>query len=158
VNADGILGAFHRRGVEAILIGGMNFMLRHQPVLTFDVDLWVADSDENLARVADALRDIGARWGPDETSWSDVPQDFAWLRRQALFCLTSPLGAIDIFREVAGLEGQWAACRARCTELTTATGIPYASLSDRDMLACQLALPEAERKLDRVRFLQNLLK
>jgi hypothetical protein len=79
-----------------------------------------------------------------------------WLRRQSVFCLTSPHGAIDIFREVAGLEGQWDACRARCSELRTATGISYAGLSDRDMLACQMALPESERRLDRIRYLQQL--
>jgi len=156
VNVDGILEAFHRRQVQAILIGGMNFLLRHQPVLTFDVDLWVADSDENLRASAEALRDLDARWGRDDSSWGPIPDGFAWLRGQSVFCLTSRHGAIDIFREVAGLEGQWTDCRARCTDEQTATGIPYVSLSDRDMLACQMALPENERRIDRVRYLERL--
>jgi hypothetical protein len=158
VNVDGILEAFDRRQVRAILIGGMNFLLRHQPVLTFDVDLWVADSEENLGRVAEALRDIEARWGRTDTTWGQIPEGFAWLRGQSVFCLTSRLGAIDIFREVAGLEGQWAACHTRATNERTATGIPYVSLSDRDMLACQMALPEGERRADRVRYLERLLQ
>jgi hypothetical protein len=158
VNVDGILETFHRRNVDAILIGGMNFLLRHQPVLTFDVDLWVADSEENLAKTAEALRDLHAQWGRDDQSWGLLPPGFSWLRGQSVFCLTSPYGAIDIFREVAGLEGQWAACRERCSEQKTASGIFYASLSDRDMLACQMALPETERRLDRVRYLEQLLQ
>jgi hypothetical protein len=158
VNVDAILEAFHRRKVRAILIGGMNFLLRHQHVMTFDLDLWVADSDENLANVADALRDLGAQWGRDDTSWGPIPSGYAWLRRQTVFCLTSPYGAIDIFLEVAGLERQWAACRDRCDDRTTDSGIPYVSLSDRDMLACQMALPEGDRRLDRIRYLQQRLQ
>jgi hypothetical protein len=157
VNVDGILQSFHRRRVGAILIGGMNFMLRHQPVLTFDVDLWVRDDADNLGKVADALRDISAEWGRDENSWGPIPTGFNWLRAQPVFCLTSPYGPIDIFTEVAGLEGQWAVCRDRCDERTTASGVPYASLSDRDMLACQIALPESERRLDRIRYLEQQL-
>ncbi len=156
MNVDGILEAFRRRQVMAILIGGMNFLLRHQPVLTFDVDLWVKDTDENLIKTADALRDISAQWGRDENSWGPVPSGFNWLRSQSVFCLTSPYGAIDIFLEVRGLEGQWAVCRDRCFEAATAAGTYFASLSDRDMLACQMALPEGERKLDRVRYLKQV--
>jgi len=158
MNVDAILESFARNKIDAILIGGMNFLLRHQPVLTFDVDFWVKDSDENLSRVANALRDLRAEWGRDDKSWKPVPSGFAWLRTQTIFCLTSAHGAIDIFREVAGLEDQYDVCRARCTECRTSSGIPYASLSDQDMLACQMALPETERRIDRTVFLENLLK
>lgn len=156
MNVDTILEAFHRRKVNAILIGGMNFLLRHQPVLTFDVDLWVEDSDENLSLVAAALRDLRAEWGRDEASWKSVPDGFHWLRHQVLYCLTSPHGPIDIFREVAGLEGQFKVCRDRAHECSTPTGIHYASLCDEDMLACQFALPENERRLDRIAYLQKI--
>ncbi len=134
----------------------MNFLLRHQPVLTYDVDLWVADNDGNLVRTSEALRDLRANWGRDDPSWGPIPEGFAWLRGQTVFCLTSAHGAIDIFREVRGLEGQWDVCRARCTETKTASGVPFVSLSDRDMLACQMALPESERRGDRVKYLEQL--
>ena len=158
MNVDAILDSFARHKVDAILIGGMNFLLRHQPVLTFDVDFWVNDTDENLSKVTDALHDLRAEWGRDDKSWKPVPNGFGWLRAQTVFCLTSAQGAIDIFREVTGLEGQYADCRARCSPCQTSSGIPYLSLSNQDMLACQMALPERERRLDRVAFLENLVR
>ena len=35
MNPDAILQAFAHRAVDCILIGGMNFALRHQPVTTY---------------------------------------------------------------------------------------------------------------------------
>jgi len=158
MNVDAILRSFAHHQVNAILIGGMNFLLRHQPVVTFDVDLWVKDTDENLIKVSAALHELRAEWGRDEQSWKPVPDGFGWLRRQSMFCLTSAHGAIDIFREVEGLRDDYDVYRDRCNECYTASGIHYASLSDRDMLACQMALPEEGRRLDRVVYLENLLK
>ena len=41
MNVDRILETLNRQDVRYILIGRMNFLLRHTPVLTFDVDVWV---------------------------------------------------------------------------------------------------------------------
>ena len=43
-----ILQTFNAHRVDYLLIGGMNFLLFHEPVLTFDVDLWIDDVPENL--------------------------------------------------------------------------------------------------------------
>lgn len=126
-------------------------------MLTYDVDFWVRDSAENLDRLNIVLRELKAEWGPHESTWRPVPADSGWLRTQGVFCLTSAHGAIDIFREVIGLEGAYDTCRARSQERETSSGIRYASLSDIDMLACQMALPESERRHDRVAYLQNLI-
>lgn len=158
MNVDAILKSFADYAVDAILIGGMNYLLRHQPVLTYDVDFWVKDTDDNLARVAAALRDLGASWGKDDASWKPVPDGFTWLQSQSVFCLSSTQGAIDIFRDLAGLEGQYDECHARSTVCETATGFPYRSLADQDMLACQMALPVGLRRLDRIAYLENILK
>src|ERR1041385_4152548 len=157
MNADLILTTFDECAVDFILIGGMNFFLVHQPVFTFDVDLWIADDDENLSRVHKALCDFDAEgsFSPRGDGWrlvSDFP-DWHWLRRAALFCLNSPHGAIDVFRSVRGLEAGYAALKERCPLRATPTGVPFRSLSDDLMIACQLALPEAERKQDRLRAL-----
>jgi hypothetical protein len=158
MNADEILATFARQEVDAILIGGMNFLLRHQPVLTFDIDFWVRDTDENLVKANRALHDLEAEWGRSEATWGPVPVDPTWLRNQSVFCVTTKYGAVDIFRDVRGLDGSYEACRARAILAQTVSGISYLSLSDQDMLACQMALPENERRLDRVNFLQNYLK
>jgi hypothetical protein len=150
VDVDHILQTLASQKVDYILIGGMNFLLNHRPELTFDVDLWIEDSESNLARINSALRELGAEWGRTETQWRPVSTDSRWLKQQSVFCVTSPFGAVDIFREVRGLEGQYAECKGRALQRTTGTGVAYTSLSDRDMLACQLALPEAERKPGRV--------
>jgi hypothetical protein len=151
-----ILAAFVRHEVDFLLIGGMNFFLRHRPITTFDVDLWVNDEDTNLAKVTAALTELAAQWGASTETFAPVPSDPAWLKRQSIFCLTSQAGAIDIFRTVDGLES-YAACKARAVQ-TTRDGITFRGLSDADMLACQLALPEGERRLDRIAYLEKILK
>jgi hypothetical protein len=158
MNIDAILEAFNRQEVDAILIGGMNFMMRHQPVLTFDIDFWVKDTGENLAHVADALREVGAEWGSSEKTWGPLPAGYQWLLSQQIYCLTTQHGAVDIFRSVEGLADQYEACKARSTVQCSTGGQSYWSLSERDMLACQLALPEGSRRLDRVAYLQKYLE
>lgn len=157
MNVDRILETFSRHEVDCLLIGGMNFLLRHQPVLTFDVDLWVADTPENLRRTERALAELGAEWGPSDADWRPV-QDLpaGWLEWQTIFCLTSAQGPIDIFRAVRGLP-HWDEAAARAVSATTAAGVPYRGLSDQDMLACQLALDEKDRKPERVKALQTIL-
>jgi hypothetical protein len=158
MNADRIFQSLHEQRVDYLLIGGMNFLLRHAPELTFDVDIWVRDDPDNLAQLHRALRSIGAAWGPSEHSWAPLGEDYRWLQRQTLFCLTTNHGAVDVFREVRGLEGRYAACRAAAQHCQTATGVPFVSLSDEDMLQCQLALPESERKPRRVEILREAIR
>lgn len=148
MNVDRILETMNRLQVDYLLIGGVNFLLRHTPVLTYDMDVWIADSPDNLRRCERALAAMNAEWGESVETWATVGgRTPGWLARQAVFCLTSPLGAIDVFLSVKGLE-DWAACRDRAVRSQTAAGVEYLGLSDGDMLRCQLALPEGERKED----------
>ena len=50
MNVEHILRVMQRHQVAFILIGGMNFLLRHQPVVTFDVDFWIDDRADNRRR------------------------------------------------------------------------------------------------------------
>ncbi len=157
MNVDRILETFNRYQVACLLIGGMNFLLRHSPVVTFDVDLWIEDTPENLRRSEQALGELQAEWGRSRDDWGPVADKRpGWLRSQAVFCLTSPHGAIDIFCTVTGLDA-WATCRGRAEPGRTAAGVSFLGLSDRDMLRCQLALPEAARNQDRIRALKRAL-
>ena len=154
MNLDRMFQAMDQRGVEYLLIGGANFMLRHAPVLTLDADFWIRDTPGNRRRCEGALADLEASWGPDDADWRPVSDRApGWLDAQPLFCLTSPHGAIDVFRTVEGLDS-WDACRGRGIEGRTPGGAPYAALADADCLASQLALPEADRKQDRIRALR----
>jgi hypothetical protein len=157
MNVDAILGAFNSFNVEYMLIGGMNYLLRHLPELTFDVDLWIADNEENLRRANMALVSLGAEWGPTDASWNALDEDFSWLKRQGCFCLTTREGAVDIFREVKGLEGEFVDCKARAIQGRTGGGVEYWGLSDEDMLRTQLALPPGERNEKRITQLRKAL-
>jgi len=158
MNIDSILGTLNRRKVNYLLIGGVNFLLRHEPVLTFDTDIWVEDSPENRARLALALMDMGGEWGPTEKEWKPVSADPAWLEIQEIFCLTTRHGALDVFRSVKGLEGRFDECMRGAVQSKTATGVSYHGLSDRHMLVCQLALDEKDRKPERILALQAALE
>ncbi len=157
MNVDAILSALNTHDVDYVLIGGVNFLLNHAPVLTFDVDIWIQDEKQNREQLTAALMDLKAEWGPDDLHWKPVGPDVAWLMRQNVFCLTSNEGAIDIFREVKGLEGCYAECKARAGAKRTGSGIQYSSLSDEDMLRCQEALDLAQQHHDRVKYLREVI-
>lgn len=158
MNVDRILATMNDCQVDYLLIGGMNFLLRHEPILTFDVDLWIDDQEANRRRCERALRALDAQWGEADSDWGAVAErDPGWLDRQPVFCLTSPSGAIDVFRAVAGLT-DWATSRARASRDATAAGTTFWGLSDEDMLLCQLALEEPDRKPHRIATLQRVLR
>ncbi len=157
MNVDQILETMNTHRVGYLLIGGMNFLLRHAPVLTYDVDLWIDDTEENRDRCEQALAALQAEWGASEKDWGAVAdKPPGWLARQAVFCLTSPHGAIDIFRSLKGL-GSWRESRAAAQPGTTAAGAAYLGLSDEEMLKCQMALPESSRNPERIRTLREAL-
>lgn len=158
MNVDAVLIALNDRQVEYLLIGGMNFLLRHQPVMTFDIDVWIHDTSANRKRCEQALADLCAEWGPTEAEWravSTLAPD--WLARQSMFCLTTLHGALDVFRVVPGLSS-WPMCAATAVECRTGAGVICMGLCDADMLRCQEALAESDRKLDRIAFLRNRLQ
>ena len=158
MNVDLILRALNDHEVDYLLIGGMNFLIRHLPELTFDVDVWVRDDAENLARLNRALQQLGAEWGVTEAEWKPVSSDSRWLQSQGVFCLTTNQGALDVFRDVRGLEGRYLECKARAVPSQTAADVPFAGLSDEDMLACQQALPLTEQKPRRIQVLREAIR
>lgn len=157
MNVDHILRTLNESQVDYVLIGGMNFLIRHLPELTFDVDIWVQDTVENRTRLNRCLRLLGAEWGRTEAEWRPVSDDPRWLESQGVFCLTTTHGALDIFRDVRGLEGKYRECKARGVPTTTAAGVSFIGLSDPDMLACQEALPPHERKTRRMEVLRRAI-
>jgi hypothetical protein len=157
MNIDHILDTLNRHDVRSLLIGGVNYMLRHQPILTYDVDVWIEDEALNRRRCEEALSALDCAWGESEQTWRPVSNlSQKWLDRQSLFCLSSPHGAIDIFRALEGLN-DWQSCRDRAIRESTASGISYWGLCDEDMLQCQLALAVELQKQERVLALRKAL-
>ena len=157
MNIDRILQALADHDVDYLLIGGVNFMLRHEPELTYDIDIWVADKPSNLEKVVCFLKSIDAKWGITEDNWKPIADDTGWLTTQSVFCLTSPLGAVDIFREVKGLEGRFSDCKQTTAMASTSTGVPYWPLSDQHMIEAQEALPEHQQKPSRIESLKKAI-
>ena len=157
MNTDHILSTLNKHEVAYVLIGGMNFLLRHAPVLTYDVDVWIDDEPANRERCETALSELQAEWGPSDNDWVPVAaRKPGWLETQALYCLISPYGAIDVFRSVKGLES-WTTCRDRAQSERTPAGTAYLGLSDADMLRCQLVLDRGQQKPERIRVLSKAL-
>jgi hypothetical protein len=158
MNVDVILRTLNRHKVAYLLIGGVNFLMRHEPVLTYDIDIWIQDTDENIRRAEKTLVALKAEWGRSEDAWGPVAKlRSGWLKSQAVFCLTSPHGAIDIFRSVTGLR-DWKSALENAPHEKTATGITYRGISDQDMLRCQKALSKKERKIERIAVLTKVLR
>ncbi len=158
MNVDEMLRALNDEEADYLLIGGMNFLLRHAPELTFDVDVWVRDEPANLERVNRALVKLNAEWGATDKEWRPVSNDWQWLRKQACFCLTTACGALDVFRAVRGLEGRYDECRKAAVPSATSKGVSYLALSDEHMLECQEVLPEHERKPKRIEILRRAIE
>lgn len=158
MNIDLVLATLNRQRVDYLLIGGVNFLLRHGPHLTFDIDFWIDDRADNLARCERALIELKAEWGEADGDWCPVSERKpGWLHRQTVFCLNSPAASIDIFRSVRGLA-DWQASRQRAIVGRTGGGVEYVGLCDEDMLQCQMALDPSQRRLMRVAALRVALR
>jgi hypothetical protein len=157
VRIDEILRELNDHGCQYLLIGGMNFMLRHEPKLTFDVDVWIEDSQENRRRCEAALIALQAEWGPTDDTWGPVANlPTGWLDQQHVYATLTAFGALDIFRSVQGLD-DWQVCWARGFDGLTKENTPYRGLSDEDMLQCQLALAAHQQRKERMQTLRTAI-
>ncbi|MGZ8899805.1 MAG: hypothetical protein ACXW3Z_06895, partial [Limisphaerales bacterium] len=157
MNIDRILEELNSAAVDYLLIGGVNFLLRHQGPLTYDVDVWVRDTDANLTRMITSLKRLDAEWGRTDATWGPVAEEISWLKSQSVFCLLTSAGSLDIFRQVRGLEDRYEECRQRAVANQTSNGVKFFGLSDEDMLQTQLVLDAPEQKLDRISVLKRAL-
>jgi hypothetical protein len=158
IDVPAIINALNGTDVNYLVIGGMHFLFRHEPVLTYDLDVWIEDTPENRARCVAALIDLDASWGETDTTWGPVTSFTGdWLARQGVFSLLTRCGPLDLFRSVAGLPS-WPESRRHSVEVRLSENVSYHGLSDNDMLACQEALDEPEQKLDRIRVLRRAIE
>jgi hypothetical protein len=100
---DRILKVLAEHGVRYVLVGGIAATLRGSPSMTYDIDVAPELSSDNLERLADALRDLGAvRYTePDE----DIAEPHAAEMSARVEQFASPIGYIDVLRELRAIGG-----------------------------------------------------
>lgn len=100
LDAERILRALAKHRVEYVLIGGLAVQTHGHVRTTNDVDLIPAPDPDNLQRLADALRSLGARvLNPGE---EDVTIDATMLPRATIWQFATRDGGIDVMHEVPG--------------------------------------------------------
>lgn len=147
-----------RAGVEFVVIGGVAGIVHGSARATHDVDLVYSRIGENIQQLTDAL-------APHNPYLRDTPSGlpFAWdaktIRNGLNFTLTTDLGDIDLFGEVAGetyndllphsFEVEAFGVRFKCLDLPTLIRIKEATGRRKDLEAIaelRVLLEESEKK------------
>lgn len=98
-----IFEALQRHQVDYVVIGGLATIAHGHTRNTRDVDIVAARDPLNLARLAGALRDLGARLSGVDAHLLDIDvYDPATLGSGANFTLETDAGGLDLFSEVPG--------------------------------------------------------
>lgn len=158
-----LLSALDEAGVRFVLIGGMAAILHGDVGATVDLDIVPERSDENLERLARALRDLRARirteGEPDGLAFDCSRAFFRHLSPDAIVHLTTNAGDLDLAFQPSGTRGYGDLARdAVEIEAADRLRVTVASLADviRSKQAAgrekdRLALPRLRRLLDRLR-------
>jgi len=142
---DKLLPTLAGAGIEFILIGGVAGIIHGSARATYDVDLVYSRTEENIVRLASAL-------APHSPHLRDVPLGlpFDWnaktIRNGLNFTLTTNLGDIDLFGEIAGggtyqdllahsVEVEAFGVRFKCVDLPTLIEIKQAAGRPKDLAA-----------------------
>jgi Nucleotidyltransferase of unknown function (DUF6036) len=100
LDAQRILEDLARHGVDFVLVGGLAAQTHGNTRMTNDVDVIPEPNPENLARLAEALRALGARvLNPGH---EDLEIDAAMLPRATIWQFATPHGDIDVLHEAPG--------------------------------------------------------
>ena len=101
LSADEILRRLVERGVDFVVIGGIDGVLHGSARNTFDLDICFATDDANLAALGDVLMALDARLKGGEDDVPFVP-DARTLRGIELLTLVTSLGELDVLARPAG--------------------------------------------------------
>jgi hypothetical protein len=153
-----ILSTMEHSDVSYLVVGGLNYFLAHKPVATQDIDLLIDDTSLNRLACEHALNELRAEWGKRDEDWGPVSsRKSGWLWGQNVFCLITPYGPLDIFLSLPGISN-FADAMMRSSTFPLESDLQVRLICAADLLACQLALPEIYRKIERVRYLQGRLE
>jgi hypothetical protein len=101
LDAERILEALARRGVDYVLVGGLAVQTHGHVRTTVDVDAYPRPDRANLLRLAAALNELHARILNPGCEGMEIDADM--LPRAALWQFTTPHGALDILHDAPGL-------------------------------------------------------
>jgi hypothetical protein len=106
LRADEIVGCLQRHDVRYVVIGGLAGILHGSPQVTFDVDICPERSQANLEKLADALREMGARIRTSEVAAGlAFACDAAFLARVEMLNLITTFGDLDLSFRPSGTGG-----------------------------------------------------
>jgi hypothetical protein len=159
---EAMLSALSEGGVRFILVGGMAAVLHGDVGVTVDIDVVPERTNENLARLAEALRGLGARIRTDGVpgglSFDCSVVFFRNLAADAIINMTTEAGDLDVTFCPSGTSG-FADLKRDAIDIQAADRlhILVASLEDvirskaaADREKDRLALPRLRRLLDRL--------
>ncbi|HUP82441.1 MAG TPA: hypothetical protein VM260_28060 [Pirellula sp.] len=153
-----VFSAMNRNSVSYLLVGGLNYFLAHKPVTTQDIDLLIDDTPENRSSCENALIDLFAEWGRRDEDWGPVcAKPRGWLWGQNVFCLLTQFGPVDIFISLPGISS-YAEAKQESIAFQVDNDLQIQLISARDLLECQMALPEIYRKPERIHYLRGVVE
>ncbi len=126
------LEVLERHGVSYIVIGGLAAELRGSPYATRDVDVTPARTKENFVKLAEALRELGAKLRvPDLDQPIEVPLDEHSFEQGTTWTYVTKHGYLDVALLPDGTQGYEDLRRGATQERLTATlTVSVASLAD----------------------------
>lgn len=128
LDAQRILDELTRHEVDFVLVGGLAAQTHGSTRMTNDVDVIPAPDPENLSRLAEALRALGARVLNPGSEQLEI--DAAMLPRATIWQLATPHGDIDVLHEAPG-AAPYAELRERALVIALGdTRIPVAGRDD----------------------------
>jgi len=131
LQAYAIVACLERHQVRYVLIGGLAAILHGSPQTTFDADICPARDDDNLAKLASALWEMGAR-----IRTSDAPGglafscDVPFLRNVSILNLVTAFGDLDLSFTPSGTGGYDDLVEHSLSMSIQGHGVRVASLED----------------------------
>lgn len=98
LRADELLRLLDRHGVRYVLVGGLAATAHGATRVTFDIDLVPEWTQDNLERLAAALRDGGAELRAPTSKESGFPIDARFLGQLEVSTWRTPLGDVDVVK------------------------------------------------------------
>jgi hypothetical protein len=118
-----ICAALTNAGVRFVVIGGFAAAIHGSPLPTTDVDIVPAREDENLERLAQALRNLSAKLRT-ETGPVETPIDAAFLRAMPFMLnLSTDSGDLDLTFQPAGAVGDYVGWEAHALDVEIGPGL-----------------------------------